>query len=332
MASVRHIAKVVGVSPSTVSRALNNHPRVAPAVRVRVLDAMNQSRYMPTVGRKNTSNLAFAYTAHSTVNSPFDSALIQGICEQIAPHHLDLIILNLSSAKLPHETYAQMFMRKGVRGAFLRSTMETKGLCEQIAAEGFPVVAVGERFDEKVSCVYADSKPSSREAVQFLMDLGHRRIAICLNELEDSDHLDRLAGYREALVAREMEFDPQLVIRAPAVRDSGVQVMRRLHSAPNRPTAIFFADPLTAVGAMNEARMLGLRVPEELSIVGFDDAEMRYMVYPTMSAVCQNAQVLGREAFEVLHQILDTPGGAAPVRRVLSSWLEVHGSTAAPVS
>jgi DNA-binding LacI/PurR family transcriptional regulator len=113
MASVRHIAKVVGVSASTVSRALNNHPRVAPEVRIKVLDAMNQSRYMPAVGRRNTSNIAFAYTGDITLHSPFDSALVQGVLEQIAPHDLDLIILNLSRAKLPHETYTQMFIRKG---------------------------------------------------------------------------------------------------------------------------------------------------------------------------------------------------------------------------
>jgi DNA-binding LacI/PurR family transcriptional regulator len=202
-------------------------------------------------------------------------------------------------------------------------------LCEQVAAEGFPLVAVGEHFEQKVSCVYADSNPSSREAVQYLLDLGHRRIAICLNDVEDSDHQDRLRGYREALTAREVAFDPQLVLRASALRDCGVQVMRRLYSVPNRPTAIYFADPLTALGAINEARLLGLRVPEDMSIIGFDDAEVRLMVHPTMTAVCQDAKAIGREAVSVLRALLDEPGGAAPVRRVLSTWLEVHETTAA---
>jgi DNA-binding LacI/PurR family transcriptional regulator len=330
MASVRHIAKLVGVSAATVSRALNNHPTVAPEVRGKVLAAMNRSRYVPTIGRRNTSNLAFAYIGEPTLGSPFDAALIQGMSDKMTPHGLDLIILNLTRSKLPHETYSQMFIRKGVRGAVLRASADSKAICEQVAAEGFPVVAVGERFEEKVSCVYADSTPSSREAVQYLCDLGHKRVAICLNETDDSDHQDRLAGYREALNSRGIDLEPEMILRARAQREGGVQLMRRWRNASERPRAIYFADPMTAVGALNEARKIGIKVPEELSIIGFDDSDLRFMVYPTLTTVCQDAIAIGREAFDALHTILDAPGGAAPIRRVLSTWLEVHGSTAGP--
>lgn len=330
MGSVRQIARSVGVSPATVSRVINSDPRVAESVRRRVLEAANRARYVARVGRRPTANIAFVYTSTRSIGSPYDVAILQGLADGIEQTGMDLLILNAPRGRMAHETYTQMFMRRGVRGAVLRATAESHAICEQIAGEGFPAVVVGERFSSpRVAFVHAESRPASRTAGEHLIDLGHRRIAVCVNGVPDSDHADRLAGFRDALSAAGLTLEDRLVFQAFAGRESGAQVVRQLASMSRPPTALYATDPMTAVGAIHEARRLGLRVPEDLSVVGFDDAELRFVVWPAMTAVCQDAVAIGQAAFEVLHHLIERPNQPSAPRRVLQTWFEVHGSTCA---
>ncbi len=339
MPSVRDIAKSAGVSVATVSRVLNNSPRVSDEAKRKVLEVANRSRYVATVGKRSTTNIAFVYTGESSLGSPFDATLMRGMALGMEEFGFDLMVLDARRARRRHEAYSHMFMRKGIRGAVLRTTAPTVDICRQIADEGFPAVVVGSRIEEPgVSYIYSDSRQTSQEAVDHLTGLGHRRIAVCLNIVDDSDHADRLAGYRAALASAGIEYDEKMVVRATALREGGAQLIRRLMGMSPRPTAVFITDPYTAMGALNESRKAGVRVPEDLSIVGFDDAELRYMVYPEMTAVCQDALAMGREAFSVLNEMLSikpapvsdqvkTTSRSTVIRRSMQTWLEVHDST-----
>ena len=331
MASIREIAKSVGVSPATVSRAINNNPRVTADVRKRILAAMNKHRYVPTVGRKSTTNIAFVYTGESSLGSPFDAELMRGMSERMDEFGFDLLVLGTQRAQLPDETFTQMCVRKGIRGAVLRTTASSRHLCHHIAAEGFPAVVLGDRFDDPlVNSVYCDSRVGSRDAVEYLLGLGHRQIAVVVNVVDDSDHADRIAGYREAIEAAGMTVDERMIYRIPANRDGGAQFMRRIHAMPGRPTAVYMTDPMAAAGAIGESQRLGLRIPQDLSIVGFDDGDLRFLVHPQMTSVCQEAAALGRIAFEVLHDLLQNPGKPAGIHQVLRTTFEIHGSAAPP--
>ncbi|MFT3785431.1 MAG: LacI family DNA-binding transcriptional regulator [Tepidisphaeraceae bacterium] len=308
MSSVRQIARQVGVSPATVSRAINNHPTVAADVRQRILAAVNRTGYISAVGKRSTTNIAFLYTGGRSLGSPFDAALMQGMSDRMDEFGFDLVILTASRALLPGETFTQMFQRKGIRGAVIRTDSKTRHLVEQIAAEGFPAVVIGDRFDNpRVSSIHCDSKSTSRESVEHLLSLGHTRIGLCINSIDDSDHLDRLAGYREALEEAGVGFDERLVFRQEAWLDGGIQLARKLKAMRDRPTAMFIGDPISAIGCANESLRLGVRVPEDLSIIGFDDGKLRFMTNPQMTAIVQDAEELGREAFEVLQAAISDP-------------------------
>src|SRR3954468_14800822 len=257
MSNVRSIAKRAGVSPATVSRVLNNHPAVSDEVRQRVTAATNEAGYVASVGRKSTTNIALVYTGDISLGSPFDAAMMSGMSRGMEEYGYDLMILDARRAKLPHETYTQMFARRGVRGCVLRTTTATRAVCEAIVDEGFPAVVVADRFEKpNVNFIYSDSRDSSRDAVEHLIGLGHTRIAIGVIVVDDSDHTDRIAGYKQALADHGIAFDRKLLLRVPANREGGWQLMRRIMSMPQRPTAVFLADPLTVVGAMAEARKL----------------------------------------------------------------------------
>jgi DNA-binding LacI/PurR family transcriptional regulator len=333
MANVRIIAKRAGVSATTVSRVLNNHPSVSEEIRQRVVAATNETGYVPSVGRKSTTNIALLYTGEPSLGSPFDATLMYGMSRGMQEYDYDLMILDGRRSRLSGETFTQMFARKGVRGAVIRTTAQTRSVCETIADEGFPAVVVGDRFDKpNVSFLYSDSRLASREGVGHLIDLGHRRIACCINIVDDSDHADRATGYREAFAEHGLPCDERLILRIPANRQGGEQLIRRLIAMPDRPTAVFLTDPVTVVGALSEARKLGLEVPRDLSILGFDDSDLRYHVFPTLTAICQDAAALGRTAFSALYGMLDQPDGAPVVKKALRTWLEVHGSTAPPAA
>jgi DNA-binding LacI/PurR family transcriptional regulator len=279
--------------------------------------------------REPIGDVALLYTAEATLDSPFDAALVDGVFAGLDGSGADLVILSARRSRRPGETLAQMLARKGLRGALLRTTTATQELCREATAGGAAVVVVGSRPDDpSLSCIYTESGPASREAVDHLLGLGHRGIAFGVHVVDDSDHADRLAGYRDALAAKGVAFDESLVILATADRYGGMQVVRRVASMSPRPTAVYLADPLMAVGALEEARRAGLRVPGDLSLVGFDDGDLRLSMVPHLTAVCQDTVGLGRAAAERLLALLSDPA-RTPRRSPLRCRFEIHETTSA---
>lgn len=330
MASVRDIASDAGVSISTVSRVLNNDSSVHPDTRDRVLAVANKKGYTPSVGRRITTNIGLAYTQEMTLSHPYDATVVEGIVHGLDERRFDLVLLNLNRDKRSNETYTQFFIRKGIRGVILRTMKESRSVCEAIAEEGFPHVVVSERFDSpKVNCIDYDSKPDSTRAVEYLIRQGHRRIGFGVHNVVDLDHVDRYNGYLDALAANDIAADNDLIFRQPFTLSGGATIMNMAMNMADPPTAFFFADPLLAVGAVKRAHEMGIRIPEDLSIIGFDDTDIRHSVYPTMTAVCQEASVLGLEAALWLTRIL-TDGKAQRLSKAIPTFFEVNESTASP--
>jgi DNA-binding LacI/PurR family transcriptional regulator len=221
-------------------------------------------------------------------------------------------------------------MRKGVRGAIVRTLARSRHICEKIADEGFPSVVIAERFENpNVNYVCYDSQQDSRRAVEHLISMGHRRIALAVHAIPDSDHAARIDGYHDAMRAAGLEIDHELVLSVLAGMESGRSTINRLMSIPQPPTAIYFTDPLTCVGALQRAHALGLRIPDDLSIVGFDDSDMRFRTWPVLSAVCQDAAQLGFEAALWLTRKLAGVHDE-PMRKAMSTFFEVHETTGLP--
>lgn len=330
MASIRQVAKEAGVSIATVSRVMNGVSSVDPNLRSQVLKAVESCDYSPGVGRRSLESIALLYVGPFTVGGPYDSACIDGMVEAMRDSKYDLTILDIHRDKSKQETLRQFFSRKGVRGAVIRSTADQRDFVLELAEECLPMVVLGDHFQsDKLSFVYADSKVASRDAVEHLVALGHKRIAFAACDREDGDHLDRLHSYRDVLDEHGL-FDESLVSRVPPQRLDGAQLLRNLLGKPNRPTAIYIADPLVAIGAINEAHRMGISIPDDLSIVGFDDNDLRDMVHPRMSAVCQDSRLLGKMALEEVIRITSEPTGQHPKSEAQPAWLEIGNSSSPP--
>jgi DNA-binding LacI/PurR family transcriptional regulator len=274
--------------------------------------------------------VGYAYTGGQTLSGVFDVAVLSGISRGLDECRFDVLILSLLRDRKSDETYTQFFMRKGVRGVLLRTTAETHAICEGIANEGFPHVVISERFDSpKVNYVDCESRTDSARAVEYLISLGHKRIAFAMHVVPDCDHLDRLAGYQQALSSQGLPFDERLVFKHQANLAGGATVMEMVMSMANRPTAIFIADPLLAVGAVNKAHEMGVRIPDDISVIGFDDGDLRYSVYPKLTAVCQDAAGLGFEATVRLTRMLNGSSESS-FQATMPSFFEVNDSTGPP--
>ncbi len=327
MASVREIAKRAGVSVTTVSRALNAHPDVSDQTRQRVVRAANRAGYTIPRGPRTATAVGFVLTGDFEL-SEYDSFLLYGIARGLREQKLDITLIHLQRDKLPSETYSQFFARRGLLGGILRTNTRYRHICEAIADEGLAHVVVAEKFEhERVNYICCDSTQESRRAVEHLIHLGHRRIAMGIAHEPDHDHLDRRAGYEAALREAGLEVDPDLIVPMSPTVTGGENAINRALSLPNPPTAMFLADPMASLGAVCRVQALGLRIPEDFSIVGFDDGTSRRRIHPRLTAVWQDTVQLGFDAALWLGRRIAGTASPERLQMVFSAVLEINQTT-----
>ena len=298
MSSVRQIANELGISVATVSRAINHHEGVSPSTRKRVLEAAELAGYRPSTGLKPTNVIGLVYPEDPVKSDmgDFEAALLSGILRGVYEKKHDLTFISAARDKHRDESYTQFFHRKGVRAILLRSLGNTS-LVEKIAAENFPVLLVADRSeDPRVNYIDSISSDTSRKAVEYLLGLGHKRVGLAIHNMMDTDHQDRLTGYVDAIQNAGIAVDESLIVKAEANTAGGEMMLTRLLELENPPTAIYFTNPMSTIGALHKCLRLGIKVPRDLSIVGFDDSVTRHQTYPRYTAVCQDAVSLGIEA------------------------------------
>lgn len=329
MSSVRKIAKEVGVSVATVSRALNHHPGVKHSTREAILEAANRSNYAPSIGKRPTDVIGLVYPTDpvQAEYGAFESSILTGILRGVNEQRFDVTLINLARDKAPEESYTAFFSRKGVRGVIVRTIDTSPVVAEGIAGEGFPSVAIAEVSDSPgFNYICGDSRADATRAIEHLIRNGHTRIAIGHHVVLDHDHRDRLDGYREALARHRIPLDDRLVLAMPGTARGGAMTIDKALQLKDPPTAIFLTAPLMTIGALHRCLELGIHLPDELSIVGVDDAEVRKTTFPQFTAICQDATLLGLEAARWLTRRLKGVSGPT-FRERRPTTFEINGSS-----
>lgn len=330
--TIRDVAESADVSRSTASRALTGRGYVAPTVRERVRAAAHQLGYVPDATaqhlRQKSGNSIGVLV--SDLRNDFYASLAAGISQQARTLQYTTILTDDGGLPAVEAEAAEAFVALRVAGVIV--TPASEQVADYLGRHRIPVVEVDRQFAAgKCDAVVVDNRGSARELTSDLVALGHRRIALMIYETRWTTALDRLAGYEDALRAAGVPSDPSLVITSGwNVADARVAAYRVL-AAPNRPSAIFAANNVLAEGAWRAAADLGLVVPDDLSLVCFDDVPWMSMVRPGVTAVGQDAVALGAAAVNALLERLASP--AAPVRTVmLTAAITRRGSTAPPRS
>lgn len=332
-ATVRDIAQVAGVSAASVSRALRDPDRVSDKTRERIRGALDQIEGIASRNGKpavSTIGCLFIDSTSGPRFTGFDATIWSGIARVAMTRGAEVLMINLDS-KRPHDRVADLLRRRGVGALAVRLDEGSEHILDDIAASGIPALVIAHQCDNPaIGSIRVRSRKTSRDAVEHLINLGHRRIAFCRNIVSDQDHYERYLGYRDALEHAGIQPDEDLEIQTLASAEGGVTAINRLLALPDAPSAVYFADPIPTIGALRRLRELGIDVPSEFSVIGFDDDDARLLGSPVYTAVCQDAPALAVAAGQLLCRMMQGTGPQDPPRIELDSYLEINGTTARP--
>ena len=323
------VAALAGVGRGTVSRVLNDSPQVTEATRAAVRRAIETLGYVPNraarslVTRRSDSVAVVISESDSRVfTEPFFGGFIRGVTEGVAESGLQLL---LAMARTPpeRERLYRFLAGRHVDGVLLASLHRDDPLPQLIAELRIPAVSVG-RIAGDLPYVDADNAGGAHAAVTHLHAIGRRRIATITGPLDMDAGAARLAGYREALAEAGAPHDEALVAVADWSEESGRAAMAGLLAAGAAPDAVFVASDLMASGAMQVLAEHGLRVPDDVAVIGFDDSTVARHTRPQLTSVHQPVSAMGQEMVRLLRTAM--AGGAAPESLVLPTRLVLRES------
>jgi len=328
MTTIYDIAKKTGYSPTTVSKVFNNYTDVKEQTRQTILQAAKELGYLPnahartlTTKKSWTIGVLFVESSGIGMQHPFFSAVIESF-KQVAVS----------------KGYALMFISKDVGG-------KQSGYLENCKIRGVDGVVVilsdyedpyfKELLDSDIPCVvldyetsqahtlYSDSLEGSLLAVEYLYSLGHRKIAHISGGINTFAGSKRVQGYELAMTRLNLETKESYIVDSTYYSiESGYAAMMQILDLQDRPTAVFVAGDHLALGAMRAARERGLRIPNDLSIVGFDNIELSQYITPALTTIAQDTALMGSKAADILIQSIDDPSQALesavlPVRLIV---------------
>jgi len=325
-ATIRQVAAAAKVSVATVSRALENPDVVAQNTLRRVRAVIQELGYTPNAQAQmlRTSKTRLVIALVPDIANPFFSEVIRGI-EQVAhANKYGVLLGDTQNSPVREQAYADMVPSRQADGLI----MLVPRLPKEFARKPFPLVNACEYVpDPAVTSVYVDNVAGALSAVTHLVTLGHRSIACISGPRPSAICIDRERGYELALRKAKLRVDRDLMAVGDFSVESGIRATEGFLAAGKRFTAIFCANDEMAIGALQALRAHGLRIPQDVSIVGFDDIRFARYTDPPLTTVAQPKEELGKQAMTALLEILDNPR-VPPRKRVLATELVVRGSTA----
>jgi len=327
--TIYDVARLAGVSTATVSRALNGTGQIAASTRATIEAAVEQLGYRPnTIARslvtKTTQTIALLLP---DITNPFYAALVNGIQQTALSHGHTMLLCTTASDAEREEHYLRVLRAKQVDGALVDGLVLPPDRIARFVEDGFPIVCLDRDIDSRsIPLVQVDNRLGGRIATEHLIDLGHTRIGHVTGagELGISD--ERLAGYRDALTGAGLPVDFQLVEEGRFTDDGGHDAARRLLEREPGVTAIFAANDLSALGVLNAVAEAGRRVPDDVSVVGFDDLHLSAYTAPPLTTIRQPAVEIATLATEILIGL--TKGREVEeMRHLLEPELVVRAST-----
>jgi len=332
--TLRELAKEVGVSPSTVSRVLNRDPnvRVSETSRSRILDLAAATGYRPNrlarslkLQRTNVIKMLIP-----DITNPLFSALFRAVDEVASAAGYHVILCNTGDSVDRLQQHLEALSEGHVDGLLLATAHRNDPVVETLRRRRLPYILVSRRNENSDEAwVVPDDRQGAHLAVEHLVNLGHRRIAHIAGFMEISRSADRLHGYREAMDS--CGLDPMVWLTPAAGLDEAAGEMGfiELLKSSERPTAIFTANDLAAVGVIARARRIGLAVPRDLSVIGCDDIPMSKHIEPSLTTIRYPFHEVGRLSTEHLirHIVGHAPADELPPQMALPFELIVREST-----
>jgi len=305
--TIRDVATAAGVSVSTVSRVLNDKDDIAPETYERVKTVISEMGYASSLAARSMRSLRTNVVGLiiPDAGEPFPIEVMKGVNNAIAALDYDLIIYTCGDT---HKHYAADRERKFV--SLLNNSITDGVIVVTPAATHFPtsapVVAVDPHYEiTEYPSVISTNREGAMEAMNYLIQLGHRRIGFISGRFDLMSANRRLRGYQDSLDQAGIPIDPTLIVQGDFTAGAGLRCARQLLSLPEPPTAIFAANDQSALGAYQAAHESGLTIPADLSIIGFDNIPDAAQVDPGLTTVDQSIQEMGKIAIQMLLSLID---------------------------
>lgn len=310
-ATALDVAKAAGVSPTTVSFVLNHIEgmRISQETRERVLEAARTLNYHPDSsaqkmarGKTSVIGLVLRQNPEKAYADLFIQDVMQGISSVIRENGYQLLFIPLPPED-KEKSYSKLINERHVDGLIVSGPTEDDYELAEVFSEGAKIVMMGKIIGSHIPFIDIDNQKAAETAVGHLAALGHERIAIITNApLNFASSKDRLQGYKNVLEQNELPLDDRLVILGDRTPESGYQSMQQLLEIEPLPTAVFIASDTVALGSLNALYEKGIRVPEDMAVVGFDDIALARYVIPPLTTIHLPAYSLGLGAANMLIQ------------------------------
>lgn len=303
MTTIDDVARRAGVSPATVSRVFNGTAGVSAERAERVRQAAQTLRYQPSgparALRRQRTTLWAAIIAD--IENPFFTAMVRGVEDIALQENHRLVLCNTDEDPEKEAAYIDVAIADRMVGVIIAVASTAKSALDPLLDAGIPIVAVDRRpRNDGIDSVLVDNRLGASQATHHLFDGGATRVACITGPTGVSSAETRLTGYHDALTDRDRPLEPALVRRADFREDGGYAAALSLLDEAEPPDAFFVANNLMTLGALRALRERGRRVPEDVTIVGFDDAPWATLVSPQLSVVAQPTHEMGRQAAQLL--------------------------------
>jgi LacI family transcriptional regulator len=319
--TLEDIAKKAGVSRSTVSRVVNDHPYVSPEVRKRVLDVIKNTGYHPNAAARTlasqrswTIGLILPRTVSSFFSDPYFPRLTQGIAQACNQYNYTLGLFLVVTKDDEEKIFPRVSRRGLLDGIIIQSGQIGDHLIDRLVNSSIPLVIAGRPFQSTdVSYIDVDNVNAAYNAVSHLIRQGRKHIATITGTSNSTVSIDRKEGYLRALIDRGINVDESLIVGGDFTEVSGYEGMQQI--LPARPDAVFAASDTMAMGAIRAIREAGLKIPDDIALVGFDDLPLASQSDPSLTTVRQPIIQFGFQAVEILIDVIEN--GLKPARRII---------------
>lgn len=334
MVSLKDIAKACGVSVATVSKAINDHSDISRETKERIRETANQMGYRPNAAaqalktnRSNNIGVLFVDAANSGLTHDYFNHVLDSFKRTAEDNGFDITFINGAKNSMNNMSYLSHAIYRGFDGVVIACVDFSDPQVDELIKSNIPVVTIDHLFNNRIAVV-SDNIRGMKDIVDYVYEMGHRKIAYVHGD-ESSVTQSRLSSFYKTLEEHGIEVNDDYVVSAPYRNtEASFKATEKLLDLPEPPTCILYPDDFAAFGGMNAIRQRGLKIPEDVSVVGYDGIEIARRISPILTTLVQDTEKIGSIAANKLINLINNPKSTLIEQIIVDGTIEKGESVA----